>query len=159
MVLNPVPSVNFIISPKINPVRKVSKKTPKRPSCIQIDLQIYPYYVLVFFGEDDEEVKNVLKEKLVNFESVDPDTYTLDNRSGTASFYRSSSYLFIRCKEYPDRPFYQGTLAHEIFHVVTFLANEIGLSLNDGSDEAYAYLIGYITREVYDQLNSKSVKK
>lgn len=45
-----------------------------------------------------------------------------------------------------------GTLAHEIFHAVTFILTRIGMSLTNESDEAYAYLIGYLTKEIYKHI-------
>lgn len=45
-----------------------------------------------------------------------------------------------------------GTLAHEIFHVVNNIADRAGLKLTDASDEAYAYLTGYITETIYREL-------
>jgi len=40
-------------------------------------------------------------------------------------------------------------IAHEIFHVVEFLMDKLTMSLCQENDETYAYLIGYITKEIY----------
>jgi len=44
-----------------------------------------------------------------------------------------------------------GTLSHEIFHAAQALMINIGANLSDDSEEAYAYLIGYITKRVLEE--------
>ena len=46
----------------------------------------------------------------------------------------------------------KGTIAHEIFHATCYITKHIGLPLTAESEEAYAYLLGYITVEFYKQL-------
>lgn len=41
-------------------------------------------------------------------------------------------------------------LSHEIFHAVCAIMIGIGVPLSDDSEEAYAYLTGYITRKVLE---------
>lgn len=41
------------------------------------------------------------------------------------------------------------TFNHEIFHVTSFIASEKGMRLTVSSEEAYAYLMGFITNEFY----------
>lgn len=50
----------------------------------------------------------------------------------------------------------KGTMAHEIFHVVRFVMERVGIGLCDESDEAYAYLIGYVTDMVNDAVSPSS---
>ena len=44
-------------------------------------------------------------------------------------------------------------LSHEILHAVFNIAKYVGLKYSDKSEEAYTYLKGYITREIYKQLD------
>lgn len=48
------------------------------------------------------------------------------------------------------------TLAHEIFHIACYIMEKAGISLCHESDEAYAYLIGYITKKVNECLSLSS---
>lgn len=41
------------------------------------------------------------------------------------------------------------TIGHEAFHVASEILRWAGLHLSDGSEEAYAYLIGYVTACIY----------
>jgi hypothetical protein len=44
------------------------------------------------------------------------------------------------------------TIAHEIFHVVFGILHTRGLTLSYDSEEAFAYLTGHLTREIYKNL-------
>lgn len=58
----------------------------------------------------------------------------------------------IRLPSKPKTPEDYGYLAHEIFHAVEFLFERIRLPHSIDSGEAYAYLIGYITTEIYKKI-------
>ena len=48
-----------------------------------------------------------------------------------------------------------GILGHECFHAVTHLIDSIGMYLDDSSEEAYAYLYGYLFQKIFDILGHK----
>lgn len=52
----------------------------------------------------------------------------------------------MRFKDY--RPCHR-TLGHEIFHAGYKALDAMGFTLTDDSQEAYAYLIGFITEQFY----------
>jgi len=41
-----------------------------------------------------------------------------------------------------------GTIAHESFHATMYLLQMFGITMSDESEEAFAYMIGYLTNEV-----------
>lgn len=47
------------------------------------------------------------------------------------------------------------TIVHEIFHAVYFVMDKVGIMLTNCSDEAFAYLAGYIGEKVFDAINSE----
>lgn len=49
-----------------------------------------------------------------------------------------------------------GSFTHELFHVVSFIANQKGLELNHGSEEAYSYLTAFITDEFFTAYQKKN---
>ena len=57
----------------------------------------------------------------------------------------------------PSIPRKLGTLSHEIFHYITDLLKYKGMSLSEDSEEAYAYLVSYITEEFWKQYNKLNV--
>lgn len=42
------------------------------------------------------------------------------------------------------------TIAHEVFHVVMWHNKYIGQKFNNGSEESYAYLFGYLISEIHE---------
>lgn len=51
------------------------------------------------------------------------------------------------------------TLAHEAFHAAYDILKRVGIPLSSSSEEAYAYLIGYITEQVLKLTQPKETKK
>lgn len=49
-------------------------------------------------------------------------------------------------------PHHLGVLAHECFHAAEFVLRERGMTLTDASDEAYAYYIAWMFRNIYKRL-------
>jgi len=127
----------------------------KSPSfSIIIPLAIYPFDVMVSVGQDDEQLGKVL-DKVSNLTEDDiracayPSPYT----KGRAVMFTTNASI-IRLRKLPETSEEYGTLAHEIFHIVTFVMDRVGLQLALGvSDEAYSYLVGYLTTEIYKRFN------
>lgn len=44
------------------------------------------------------------------------------------------------------------TVQHELFHVLRVIMDEAGIPLNEYTNEAYAYELGYLTKEFYKKL-------
>lgn len=105
-------------------------------------LPIFPYHITFSFGETQEVLENQFKMKLQDFDSEDGLTYHFDNNN-----------VLVRLKHFPKSFQEFGILQHEIFHAVTFVLDDIHIPFKlDVSDETYAYLIGYLTTEVYKKL-------
>jgi hypothetical protein len=50
---------------------------------------------------------------------------------------------------------FHGNVSHEIFHAATFILEDAGVRFEPMvSDEAYAYLIGWLTQEFYRNLKT-----
>lgn len=117
---------------------------------IVIPLVVYPFDVMVSLGESDEILFAHLKKKGVDYLDVSLDHYSDTQRGRTVMF--KGNQTLIRMYELRETAEWYGNLAHEIFHAVEFIMERIGMRLTIDSDEAYAYLIGYITKEVYKRL-------
>lgn len=102
---------------------------------------IYPFNVIVSF-QKFSELEKTLKEIL--HEDVWDEIKIFDNDFSARTVMFSSGQTCI-C----FRKFYHGIVAHEVFHAVDFLMDKIGMSLVPESNEAYAYLIEYLTNEIY----------
>lgn len=45
-----------------------------------------------------------------------------------------------------------GILSHEIFHCAFAILTKVGINLNRETEESYAYLIQFITQEIYKNI-------
>lgn len=71
------------------------------------------------------------------------------NCNGRTVHSLNGGQTIIRLKTKPFDAYTYGVLAHEIFHAVDFIMRRIGITLSSDSDEAYTYLMGYVTREFF----------
>lgn len=112
-----------------------------------IPLVVYPFDVMVSLGETDEQLKSKLKPFGVSWSD---DMQCI----GIGRFcMNEKNQSIIRLKHYPKTPQDFGCLQHEIFHCVTHLLNRMGMKLILlKSDEAYAYLVGYLTEQIYNKI-------
>ncbi len=117
-----------------------------------IPLVVYPFDVMVSFGQTNDEVEVLFEKYNLTAEDVSIATITSNTVRGRTVMF-STNQTLIRIVEYPVTPLDYGNLQHEIFHAVTFIMDRIGMKLVvEESDEAYAYLIGYISTEIYKKL-------
>lgn len=112
-----------------------------------IPLVVYPFDVMVSLGESDEDLKKAMQKFNVDWS---------DNMKcvGQGLFYMTQqNQSLIRTWNYPKTPEDYGSLQHEIFHCVTVLLDKMGMKFIPlKSDEAYAYLVGYLTTEIYKKI-------
>ncbi|MBP7109509.1 MAG: hypothetical protein KBA90_13210 [Chitinophagaceae bacterium] len=112
-----------------------------------IPLVVYPFDVMISFGETDEQLKKVMGKYDIEWS---------ENMKvvGQGLFYMTDlNQSMIRLKKIPESSEDYGYLHHEIFHAVTYILNRVGMKLVLGkSCEAYSYLVGYITTEIYKKL-------
>jgi hypothetical protein len=124
-----------------------------------VDLVIYPFDIMFSLGEEEGEIREFLgKGYEMEQEDVD-ELFNVPLAQGRCYHHASKGWTFIRLKHFPEDPKVFGYLQHEIFHAVTFIMNKIGMSFDlNVSDEAYAYLIGYVTEQAYLNINEVKSK-
>lgn len=111
-----------------------------------IELPLYHASLIFSIEESNIEINNNLR-KIYNI----PNDFVikLPSPGGAITlFHEESKNFIIIINDISDH----GNNSHEIFHIVVTLLKSIGLKLCDKSEEAYAYLIGHITREFYQNL-------
>lgn len=120
----------------------------KRSLNFIIPLVVYPFDVMCSFGETDDE----LKKKLSKYHGCEWDDLMKCSGQGRYVMLPNNQSL-IRLWNYPTTPEEYGSLQHEIFHMVMAVMDRIGMKfIMLESDEAYSYLIGYLTKEIYKRL-------
>jgi hypothetical protein len=114
-----------------------------------IQYHVYPFDLMVSMGQSDKAVLKALKSKCYK-DDVDLDLIKVNGQGRCVMF--SGGQTIIRMKHLPDCAAQFGYLQHEVFHAVEFLFNRIGITHSNDSSEAFSYLIGYITTEIYKNL-------
>jgi len=117
-----------------------------------IPLIIYPFDVMVSIDETDK----VLLDRFVRYGNTKAECQPLFPMSNTCRgryFLLPSNQSVIRLTHQEDKYSMLGTISHEIFHTVTYIMNTLGGKLKLAvSDEPYAYLTGYLTKEICKRL-------
>jgi hypothetical protein len=112
-----------------------------------IDYVIYPFNLIVSICETDEQVRQILTEKLPDYAHTDINLVLGKDDSlyvgHTVKF--SSGATIIR---FPKKPT-AGTIAHESLHAVEFLMNAIG---DETVGEHWNYLLGYIVNRITEEV-------
>lgn len=67
-----------------------------------------------------------------------------------------SAYYGLYLREDPPDP---GTVAHECFHVARFILDDRGVSEDNDTQEATAYLLGYLVSAIYTRLGAESDRR
>lgn len=114
-----------------------------------IRIPIYNKDIMFSFGQSDVQFRNSLDKYSVPITERDKERaiWALD----CAGMYTmlDGGQSIIRTKNYPETACEMGTLHHEIFHAVMKILSYIGFTVTVDVDEPAAYLISYITEEVY----------
>lgn len=127
----------------------------KKPVALNfiVPLVVYPFDVMVSIGQNDDQLGAVLDKLNLSNEDIKNCQYEKEGCKGRAVMFEGGG-SFIRIRKLPTTPNEFATLAHEIFHVAVFVMDRIGMKLDIMvSDEAYAYLISYLTEEIYKKTN------
>jgi hypothetical protein len=114
----------------------------------ELKINIYHTDLVVALGSELNDVYKVLKGKISKADFKELKTYEF--HEGKSIMFGSGACL-LYTKEEPTNKNYKGILAHEIFHITEFIMSRIGIILTNETSEAYAYLIGHLTTEIYDK--------
>ncbi len=102
--------------------------------------------VVHFLHLEDDKIEKWIKDN----KYTKPKKIDLSLEEATAITASCGFHAVIRFK---DDPFKSPELvAHEITHAAIGILKYAGIKLVDESEEIYAYLIGYLTREFYKKL-------
>ena len=118
--------------------------------CFIIKLIVYPFNILVSIGQSDKEIEKVLNN-LGIFNGIDE--LIMDETVRGRTLMLDSNQTIIRLKFNKNKNEFISLISHEIFHAATFILYKIGLEFDiNKSDEAYAYLIEYLTKQILDEV-------
>lgn len=118
----------------------------KKLNCI-IPLVIYPFDIMFSFNQTDDELRKEFKKYMIDESNYFEHPFV----KGRCSQFPTGQ-IIIRLRDYPETNRHYGFLQHEIYHAVNYLMSFIGTKYSDDSEECYAYLIAYITEQIYGKL-------
>lgn len=128
-------------------------KKKKVSTSFVVDMQVYPFQVMVSIGQDDNQLGRVLDKYNLTEDDIRACAWPSPYTKGRAVLFSTNASI-IRLRGLPETSEDYGTLAHEIFHIASFVLDRIGTPLQvNVSDESYAYLIGYLTTEIFKKIN------
>ena len=123
-----------------------------------IPIGLYPFDLMLSFHESDKEVINALKKfNIIPGDGTEKKVFDMDKIKTKVGrmvmFIDKQTILRLNFIPHLNNPFEMSLLQHEIFHVVEFMMEEINTPLNTDTCEPYAYLIQYLTEQIYKILN------
>jgi hypothetical protein len=117
-----------------------------------IPLVVYPFDVMVSIDESDK----VLLTRLLTNGNKAEDCMLLMNLSKTTqgrTVILPSNQTVIRFRTQAKKVDMINNIVHEAFHATTFVLERVGMTMDlNTSDEAYAYLLAYLTKEICKKL-------
>lgn len=127
-----------------------------KPQQFEIRIGVYQRSILVCINEPDHEVKRILVESDYDDELADDvaeyQHKIAGTKAGAYSWIFDDRSCFMRFWPKEINPEFHDQVAHEIAHCAFAILDYVGIKLGSKSEEAYTYLIGYITREFYEKL-------
>ena len=117
-----------------------------------IPLEVYPFDILVSIDENDSTlVKRLIKHGITkdDFEHILDSPLQILGRC----ILFESNQLLIRLNTQKNKIDFISTVVHESFHAATFMLSRAGVKFQiTVSDEAYAYLLDYIVKEILKRI-------
>jgi len=123
----------------------------------KIEIPIYRITVHLFFGSEEDCKKAII---------ADGETELIAQQwaSGKDEYEGSFSveddgYTLIWVRKLPESVGDYGSLIHEIEHCTFEILNSRGVKHSDDSDEAYAYLLGWLYEEIENFIQDEKERR
>lgn len=138
-------------------------KIPKlKAKAFAIDLAIYPYTIFVCF-KDLNKLEELLKthkygcEAEIAAEVIQKiDLYVKENCCAgycdDSSLPNGNLIIYFPNIHLKNMNYLFNMITHEAFHATEMVLSNVGIPLTKSSDEAYAYLTGYINEQIFEQI-------
>ena len=116
----------------------------KKPTFKIFNCGVYPYDILFTVGSSKEEIVSYLKRKVKYvLDEEEQKSLEIENQSGrTVRLKNNAMIVWVKTPYLP-------VIVHELFHVVEMTMLKIHLPLNDDTSEPFAYLMEYLTRQIW----------
>lgn len=118
-----------------------------------IRLDIWQTDILVYVGGTKGFQKRL--EHYVSKEAAEDAVYDIsDTTEGRCLSMEELGIFALWLKEAPETIGSLGVLNHEVFHMAVMILKRVGIIPSKESEEAYAYLIGFLTKSILAHFTS-----
>lgn len=111
-----------------------------KPFCSEIDVIITENYSIII-GYSKNNFNMELDSTYLS--TLDGLTYMVDDK------------VIIWLRKADFTPYSISVSNHELFHATSFIMNNIGIKLEDTTEEIYAYQLDYLTLQFYEHLDNR----
>ena len=118
---------------------------------IQVYDPVYKNNLLVAIDEPTAAVVRCI-ERQTKSKLADCDVDMLRIRGDARSVAFSGGARVMRLPRYKHTPYWYAILAHEAYHVATFLIDHVGIKRSEASDEAVAYEVEFAVRKILEKV-------
>jgi hypothetical protein len=133
----------------------VKKKEIKKSGNFAVNVQVFGIGIIFSFGQSNKKIESILRlNKIKNMPALLPESDT----SPGMTYCNGSTFALVVMREWPDRASKYKTLTHEIFHACDLTLRNIGFKLSDDSHEAWAYMIGDVSWQIFNILWDKKYR-
>jgi hypothetical protein len=113
-----------------------------------VEVPLYHQRLQIIICDDAEKEIDEINKKY-------PSTISRFEFSGHAEGYGKYNLIVLNKKYLQDESYVIGTIAHEAFHITSFIMKRVGMNPDVNNDEAQAYLLSWIVEQVYKQFKNK----
>ncbi len=125
---------------------------------VYVNIELYSHYVCFSINQTDAQfLQSMHSHKLVNKKDknvvdilLDPFKENVSTTSSGICVKYPGGGIVIRTFRDLVTPEGLGTISHEIYHAAMYILDCKGMSPNEHTEEAYAYLIGFLTKKFYE---------
>lgn len=120
----------------------------------EIQLELYHIQLLICINEPVDEIERILDDSGIEKTeySMMLDDFEKSNYSARTRQFTCGK-IMIRFCDLELNPRGHSIISHEIFHVVSLSLEWVGIQHNEYTEEAYAYLLGWMVKEFYEKLD------
>jgi hypothetical protein len=110
----------------------------------KITFDTYPIKLYIFINETDEGIMAYMDKE--DTPELVEDILNFDEGDEALFAYKDTTNIAIRLRDLQKPEF----VTHEAFHATCYIMRYVGIRLTKSSEEAYAYLLQYITENIFD---------
>ena len=116
----------------------------------RVEIPLYHQHLQIIICDDAEKEIDQINKKY-------PSNIDRFEFAGYAEGKGKYNLIMLNKKYLTDEAFVISTIAHEAFHITSFIMKRVGIHPDVNNDEAQAYLLSWIVEQVYKQFKINKI--